>query len=203
MRFPRSQGAPEESKILEKVRPVVIDWECLIDKHCSRVTDLEGKIEGILARISNNNSDFVGLTADSRTMSPNSTNSYHRPGNTTFEIPFDLPPFQFSNVIFDGFQDVISKGYVTSEQAEVSLRIFRSEASNFPFVVIDPTVPLDVLRRKRPFVLLAILTFAAQWSVPLQSKLEAELKESLCRKSIMNGEKTLDLLQGLLVYINW
>ena len=118
-------------------------------------------------------------------------------------MPFKLPSFQFSNVVFDGFQDAISKGYVTFEQAEISLQIFRAQASNFPFVVVDPTIALDILRRKRPFLLLSILAFAAQSNVELQAKLETELKESLARRLIMNGEKSLDLLQGLLVYLNW
>ncbi|EXJ70962.1 uncharacterized protein A1O5_05955 [Cladophialophora psammophila CBS 110553] len=118
-------------------------------------------------------------------------------------MPVNIPPFQFSNIVFDGFHDAISKGYVSFEQAEVSLQIFRGQACNFPFVVIDPTIGLDIFRRKRPFLLLSILTFAAQSNLALQQKLETELKESLSRRLIVEGEKSLDLLQGLLVYLNW
>ena len=163
---------------------------------------MEEKIDGILARLSSN-TDLAVRPPASRRMSRNAANSYRSPESTTYDIPFKLPKFQFSNVVFDDFQDSISKGCITFEQAEVSLQAFRTEAANFPFVVVDPTIPLDILRLKRPFLLLSILAFSAQWNVPLQSKLEMELKESLCKRVIMDGEKSLDLLQGLLVYLNW
>ncbi len=166
----------------------------------SRVAELEHKIEGILTRLS------VGDRASGQPVSPAMRVSkiIHSPSaNTNFEIPFKLPTFQFSDVVFDGFQDAISKGYVNFEQAELSLQAFQAQACNFPFVVVDPTIGLDILRRRRPFLLLSILTYAASWNLPLQKQLENELKGSLCKKVIMDGEKSLDLLQGLLVYLNW
>lgn len=162
--------------------------------------ELENKIEGILTRLSSGDSL---LQQPSNPFIQVSKSPYPPSANTTFEIPLKLPNFQFSNVVFDGFQDSISKGYVSFEQAELSLQAFQAQASNFPFVVVDPTIGLDILRRKRPFLLLSILTYAASWNLSLQRQLETELKASLCKKVIMDGEKSLDLLQGLLVYLNW
>jgi hypothetical protein len=204
MRLPGSQSKAEEGQSLEKVQAVMsVRLGLIIDEQHSRVTDIEEKLDRILSRLSSDDKSVLGQTAPPRRITPNSPPSSVPLNNANFEIPFKIPVVPFPNVVFDGVQDVISKGYVSYEQAEVSLQAFRSEAYNFPFVVVDPTIPIDILRRKRPFLLLSILMFAAQWSVPLQSKLEEELKESLGKRVIMNGEKSLDLLQGLLVYLNW
>lgn len=109
----------------------------------------------------------------------------------------------FSYPVFDDFQDAISKGFITASQAEDSLRIFRSKASTFPFVVIPPKVSLDSLRRQRPFVFLAILCCATEYNSKLQLQLELELRENLSRRVLVSGEKSLDILQGVLVYITW
>jgi hypothetical protein len=119
------------------------------------------------------------------------------------DLSFKFSPSSFSGLLVDGFEDALSKGYVSFEQAEMSLQAFQAQAFNFPFVIVDPRIGVDVLRRKRSFLLLTIITFAASWNVTLQAKLENELKELLCKRLIMKGEKSLDLLQGLLVYINW
>jgi hypothetical protein len=111
--------------------------------------------------------------------------------------------FPMPHPSFDRVQDVISKGIVTFQQAEESVRLFRRRASSFPFVILPSYISLDCLRRERPFLLLAIITFAADYNVELQSRLDLELRETLARKVIVNGEKTLELLQGVLVYLKW
>lgn len=163
---------------------------------------MEEKIEGILARLSSgDNSNSVFTTSRMITPAPSSPDPLAR--DATFQIPFKIPSFQFSNIVFDGFQDVISKGYVTFEQVEMSVRAFQAQAFNFPFVLVEPSLGLDILRRKRSFLLISILTFAADQNPALQSKLETELKDTLAKRVIVSGEKSLDLLQGLLVYLNW
>lgn len=112
-----------------------------------------------------------------------------------------LPLFSFPN--FDPFNDVISKGMVTFSQAEEFVRYFQSRASNFPFVLVPPKMNLDSLRRERPFFLLAILSFSAHKNEKLQDRLEIELRESLSRRIIVNCEKSIDILQGVLVYLAW
>lgn len=83
------------------------------------------------------------------------------------------------------------------------MRIFQSKASNFPFVLVPPKMTLDSLRREKPFLLLSILTFAAFSNEKLQLKLELELRQSLSKRIIVDSEKSLDLLQGVLVYLAW
>jgi len=105
--------------------------------------------------------------------------------------------------IFSQLQDVITKGLVTFEEAENGLQFFQTQAYRFPFVIVSHQTTLDALRREKPFLLLSILTFAAQTRPPLQAELELELRESLSRRVVVNMEKNLDILQGLLVYLAW
>jgi hypothetical protein len=104
---------------------------------------------------------------------------------------------------FDEFQDVIGKGIISYDKAETLLRSYGTHAPNFPFIVLSPSDSLDSLRREKPFLLLSILTIASTSNLPLQDLLEAELRETLGRKVIFNGEKSLDLMQGLLIYLAW
>jgi len=114
-----------------------------------------------------------------------------------------FPVFSLPYLVFDDIQDVISKGIVTFDLAERSLQLFRTKACNFPFVVVSEQTSLDSLRRERPFLLHSILTFGAQSDLKLQRALELELRESLSKKVIVNGEKSMDLLQGVLIYLAW
>jgi hypothetical protein len=112
-----------------------------------------------------------------------------------------LPIFSFPN--FDPFNDVISKGILDFGQAEQSVRFFQSKSSDFPFVLVPSKMTLDSLRREKPFLLLSILSFAAFSNEKLQLRLELELRESLSKRLIVHSEKSLDLLQGVMVYLAW
>jgi hypothetical protein len=118
-----------------------------------------------------------------------------------FRSQQSMPVFSFPN--FDQFNDVISKGIVSVTQAEKSIRYFQSKAPHFPFILVPPKMGLDAFRRERPFFLLSILSFAAHHNEKLQLRLELELRESLSKRVIVNCEKSLDLLQGVLVYLGW
>jgi hypothetical protein len=100
-------------------------------------------------------------------------------------------------------KDVISQGIIGFQQAEEYVQIFKSKSSAFPFVVIPSHMSVDRLRREKPFFLLSILTTASDTNEKLQDKLELELRETLGRMIIVNGEISLDLLQGILVYLTW
>lgn len=88
--------------------------------------------------------------------------------------------------------------------AESLLTAFRSMLSCFPCIVLpnDATVPR--LAATRPFVLLAILA-AASGSRTLQghSLYDDEFRKVLALKFVAGGERTLDLLQGIIIYCAW
>lgn len=84
------------------------------------------------------------------------------------------------------------------------LTIFKtSMARYFPFVVIDDHISAEELGRTKPFLLDVILVAAFHRDSGRQSALGKEIIEHLSRRMLFDGEKSLDLLQGLLVYISW
>lgn len=97
----------------------------------------------------------------------------------------------------------IERRKVTLDEAESLLSSFRQQASYFPFVQIpaDSTVPS--LSRTSPFLLLAILTTASIRDPPLYHQLDHEFKRILSTKVIVEGRKSLDFIQGILVYVAW
>lgn len=176
---------------------------------CRRVAEMEEKINGIYSLLASNRPLIEGATSplppsnlplpepssSSRSSSQISIQpSIHPPFSTTYQLP---------SVGFGQLQDVITKGLVTFEDAEDGLEFFRTQAHRFPFVIVSPQTTLDTLRREKPFLFLAILTFATQTRPKLQAELELELRESLSKRVIVNMEKSLDILQGLLVYLAW
>lgn len=101
-------------------------------------------------------------------------------------------------------QDVIDRGFLSLETAESYLRAFKTELTpNFPFVIVPRQTSANKLRQEKPFLFLAILASASYESMPLQRSLGAEVKNAISTRMILNGEISLDLLQGLLVYLAW
>ncbi|CZT50269.1 uncharacterized protein RSE6_11217 [Rhynchosporium secalis] len=136
---------------------------------------------------------------------------------TRFASAYDTPPsssnpseqsFPQQNAvivypIFDNLQDVISKGLIGLNEVEDALRLFRSKQNTFPFVVIPVNLSMDSLRRQRPSLFLAIMCCATEHNAKLLQHIELELKDNLSRRILVNGEKSLDLLQGILIYLTW
>jgi hypothetical protein len=74
---------------------------------------------------------------------------------------------------------------------------------HFPFVIIQPNISAEYLRREKKFLFLAILASASFADMPLQRRLGMEVKKAVASRMIVNGEMSFELLQGLLVYLAW
>lgn len=79
---------------------------------------------------------------------------------------------------------------------------FRNMVMFFPFVALPNDCSCRVLIQNRPMLIFAVLAVASYDSVHLQLALSREFRKVVMVK-IMNGEKSLDLLQALLVFIAW
>jgi hypothetical protein len=175
---------------------------------------MEQKLDGIFAMLSASNRNPLGKDMDLPDV-PYPTPSAASDRNDSVIVPqtcnimsnvqplTSMMPLSPPWLKLDEPQDVIRKGIITYDKAETLLRSYGTHAPHFPFIVFSPTISLDSLRREKPFLLLSILTMASTSNLPLQDLLEAELRETLGRKVIFDGEKSLDLLQGLLVYLAW
>lgn len=85
---------------------------------------------------------------------------------------------------------------------QMLLDTYRHMVDFFPFVALPKEYSCADLVQHRPILMFAVLTAASFESVPLQQSLSREFRKVVMVK-IMNGEKSLDLLQALLVFIAW
>lgn len=98
---------------------------------------------------------------------------------------------------------LIEQRKVDRNQAEQLLLAFRNKAPFFPYVHIPPEATIPSLSRNSPFLLLAVLTVASTPDPKLHHQMDHEFRRILSSKVIVEGRKSLDFLQGMLVYIAW
>ncbi|KAJ5778799.1 hypothetical protein N7520_002045 [Penicillium odoratum] len=100
--------------------------------------------------------------------------------------------------------DVIDQGLLTIDAANVLLRGYRTTLALYcPFVIVPPQVNAEMLRRDKPFLFLALITAALYDNMPLQRKLEIEMKKAISECMVGGGQISFETLQGLLVHISW
>lgn len=85
---------------------------------------------------------------------------------------------------------------------QLLLESYKNMVDFFPFVPLPKECFCRDLIQQRPMLMFAVLTVASYDSALLQLTLSREFRKVATVK-IMNGEKSLDLLQGLLVFIAW
>lgn len=74
-------------------------------------------------------------------------------------------------------------------------------AACFPFVNV-PSDPKTMITR-RPLTTVAICTVTSASQLDVQSRLSEAFRHALAMRCIMEGERSLDLLVGLLIYLAW
>lgn len=89
-------------------------------------------------------------------------------------------------------------------EADRIIRVYQEElTTQFPFVVLPPGTKAASLRESKPFLYMAIIMAASYWNLPRQTLFEKKIVEYLSENLILRSLKTLDLLQGLLVFCSW
>jgi len=87
---------------------------------------------------------------------------------------------------------------------DAMLSIFQERmASQVPFVVIPQDMTARRLRREKPFLYMAIMMVASFEDTGTQLVLGKKGLEHMAERLILRGEKSLDLLQGMLIYLSW
>jgi hypothetical protein len=92
---------------------------------------------------------------------------------------------------------------ITIDQAEELLQGFHRMKHFFPFIVVPEEATIKSLSRNSPFLLLAMFCAASAKDIQLVHHLDHEFKRVLSEKIICEGRRSLDFLQGLLVYVAW
>jgi hypothetical protein len=74
---------------------------------------------------------------------------------------------------------------------------------HLPLIVFPPSLTVAELRRTRPILFLAIMTAASSERGTLQKALQRELLPILADRVFLTGDKSLDLVQSLLISTVW
>ncbi|PYH92521.1 hypothetical protein BO71DRAFT_329731, partial [Aspergillus ellipticus CBS 707.79] len=62
---------------------------------------------------------------------------------------------------------------------------------------------VPTLRRQSPFLLLCIMTACLEHNPSLQQTMEEEVRKAVAHRVVVNNERSMDILQGLLVHLSW
>ncbi|RAK98745.1 Zn(II)2Cys6 transcription factor domain-containing protein [Aspergillus ibericus CBS 121593] len=89
------------------------------------------------------------------------------------------------------------------QDAEELLCQFRERQEFFPFIELPEGTSAASMAASRPFLLLAILTVSLTRKPLLQRRVDERFRRVLSERIIFYGEKSLDYVQGLLVYMAW
>jgi hypothetical protein len=100
-------------------------------------------------------------------------------------------------------ETLISQGLLTIRDVESCLEQFREMSVYFPFVTIPHDATAYTMLKDRPLLLHSALAVSTSPNVHLQKVLEKSFKELMLRKLMLEAEKTIDLLQSILVCLGW
>ncbi|KAI1059815.1 hypothetical protein LB506_008991 [Fusarium annulatum] len=108
------------------------------------------------------------------------------------------PNFEQSTV------DNVIHDIVSVQQADLLLADYRETfAPRFPYVIIPEGLTSLALQRTSPMLLLAILTTTSWKLRGQQDHLNQLFLKALGTKLVLEGDRGMDLLRGLMVYLNW
>ncbi|KAE8454439.1 hypothetical protein EG329_000061 [Mollisiaceae sp. DMI_Dod_QoI] len=178
--------------------------------------DLERKLDSLVTLLTAPKGDSTTGSLANSSNSPVSAQQAHSTSNVTEDEPTfgpgqdsqpmflacsnNRPP---SNDIWGSDKDPFDFDLERRHAAFLLLEFRTQMAPHFPFVVIPPDATSDSLRLEKPMVWKAVMT-AASYHKPLrQEAMGWKLMEEFSTRLLMKAEKSLDLLQALLVHLAW
>lgn len=100
--------------------------------------------------------------------------------------------------------DIIDRGVISMDlAADLFSRYSERMAPHLPAVVFPPSQTAVELRRSKPMLFLAVMAAAGSEIHSLQTVLQRELMTIFAEKVFLSGEKSLELVQALLVAVIW
>lgn len=107
-----------------------------------------------------------------------------------------------SNQEVDGALD-LENTVIGLQEADELLSLFKQRHAYFPFITVPKALQSHEMARTTPFLLLAILTVCSTRRPRLHRRTEERFRRILSEKVIVQGQKSLEYVQGLLVYLAW
>jgi len=126
------------------------------------------------------------------------------PEGSKIPISTHIKPVEGSGHQYE-YVDVIGRKLLGIEMArEIFYNYIENLVPHFPAVVFPPGTTADEVRREKPTLFLAILASASRMNhQDLHHALHKEVSRALAEKIMINGEKTLEMVQALLVTALW
>ncbi|KAK5688772.1 hypothetical protein LTS10_000750 [Elasticomyces elasticus] len=102
-------------------------------------------------------------------------------------------------------QDVIDRGLLSMATARQLVDTFKTDLfPHYPTVAIPASMTADDLRQTRPTLFLSVLAAAAVKEDPdLSAVLDKEILEAYANRSLVHSEKSLEIVQALLISAVW
>jgi hypothetical protein len=97
--------------------------------------------------------------------------------------------------------DPVEAGHLEQDEAANLIDEFRQKYSEcFPFVVVDPSIDTNTLRREQPFLFLSIMATMTYRDPSTQRILAETFRDQVAIRIMACTHKGLEVLQGLLVH---
>ncbi|WPH05071.1 Hypothetical protein R9X50_00797000 [Acrodontium crateriforme] len=102
-------------------------------------------------------------------------------------------------------KDIVDKNILSIEIARELVELFKKELYPvYPIIYLPKNWTADDLRRNKPVLFLAIVAAAAGKNHPdIATRLDQEILEEYANRTVINGEKSLELVQALNVSAVW
>jgi len=130
-----------------------------------------------------------------------------------YQTPLTITPSATGSVMTtasarDATLEIDDLDHASTETNETNTHILfdryqRLMAPHMPFVVFPTGTDVSSLAKNKPFLLQAIKTAAFFHDTAAQQIMVKSLIREISERVLINGEKSLDLLQGMLVIGNW
>jgi hypothetical protein len=100
--------------------------------------------------------------------------------------------------------DVVDHGFLSIAEAQILLDNYRSKAiQHFPFVPIAHDTSAPSLKKDKPFLFMCIMATMKFDNCTIQRHIGEEVRIQAHQRVFMKSESSLELLQGLLIYLAW
>lgn len=119
--------------------------------------------------------------------------------------PRALANHPLDDCVLSGSGDAIDRQLLSIEEASrLFIRYKHELVSHLPVVVLPEDIKLSDMRLKKPVLLLSILAAAATTSHPtLNLRLNQEIQQTYADRVAMNSERSIELIQSILVTVSW
>ncbi|KAL5591671.1 hypothetical protein FOVSG1_010560 [Fusarium oxysporum f. sp. vasinfectum] len=103
-----------------------------------------------------------------------------------------------------GTVDVVDRGFLSLTEAQILLDNYRTKAvQHFPFVPISSGTTVASLRADKSFLFMCIMATMKSDNCTIQRQIGEEIRNQAHQRVLMQSESTLEILQGLLIYLAW